>query len=106
MTKETQAITSGALYLNQNRKVAVLDYNKKYIKNIFELINSDELRSVVSQFLASRKQVDSNTTFEKRVLRLISRRLNPLFWMKKALLRHLTDRRSSSIEDLSFIVHF
>jgi len=65
MTKETQAITSGALYLNQNRKVAVLDYNKKYIKNIFELINSDELRSVVSQFLASRKQVDSNTTFEK-----------------------------------------
>ncbi|WP_429971888.1 phosphoenolpyruvate carboxykinase (ATP) [Fructilactobacillus sp. Tb1] len=62
MILESQAKTS-ALYMNPNRKVAVLDYNKKYVTDIFSLLDSSELAQVVTDFLAEQGHSESDNDF-------------------------------------------
>lgn len=59
---EKQAKAS-ALYMNPNRKVAVLDYNQNYVTDIFTLLDSPELAQVVTKFLASQKHSASENDF-------------------------------------------
>lgn len=70
-------VSTTSLYLNLARKIAVLDYHQKYFKNGFDLLNSQEMQLLVSQFLKSEEnqisdiqQLDAQTyiTLLKQVL--------------------------------------
>ncbi|WP_137602440.1 phosphoenolpyruvate carboxykinase (ATP) [Paucilactobacillus nenjiangensis] len=51
--ENVNSIKTGSTYLNLDRKIAVLKYNRKYLSNIFSLLNSDEMLQVVDCFLSS-----------------------------------------------------
>ncbi len=58
-------INTQAFYLNPQRKVAVLNYNEKYIADIFELLDSEELLEIVQAFLDRRRhKTETNNAFE------------------------------------------
>lgn len=44
-------IDTPALYVNPDRSVAVIDYSKKFVKNAFQLANSDEFRQLAALYL-------------------------------------------------------
>ena len=57
-------INTQAFYLNPQRKVAVLNYNEKYIADIFELLDSEELLEIVQAFLDRRShKTETNHAF-------------------------------------------
>ncbi|WP_283678976.1 phosphoenolpyruvate carboxykinase [Lentilactobacillus sp. Marseille-Q4993] len=47
-----EKIDTPALYVNTDRGVAVLDYSNKFVKNVFQLVNSKELADVVDVYLS------------------------------------------------------
>lgn len=73
----SQNISTTSIYLNLARKIAILDNNQKYFNNGFDLLNSQEMELVVTQFLNSEEnqissiqQLDAQTyiTMIKQVL--------------------------------------
>lgn len=73
----SQNISTTSIYLNLARKIAILNNNQKYFNNGFDLLNSQEMELVVTQFLSSEEnqissiqQLDAKTyiTMIKQVL--------------------------------------
>lgn len=73
----SQNFSTTSIYLNLARKIAILDNNQKYFNNGFDLLNSQEMELVVTQFLNSEEnqissiqQLDAQTyiTMIKQVL--------------------------------------
>ncbi|WP_268912406.1 phosphoenolpyruvate carboxykinase [Lentilactobacillus sp. SPB1-3] len=46
-----EKIDTAPLYVNPDRGVAVLNYSSKYIKDLFQLVNSEELAGIVKVYL-------------------------------------------------------
>ncbi|WP_334330393.1 phosphoenolpyruvate carboxykinase [Companilactobacillus sp. HBUAS59699] len=51
MVKASNAIESRAFYMNPDRAVAVINYNEEYIRDIFQLINSNGFYNLVKLYL-------------------------------------------------------
>jgi Pyruvate-formate lyase-activating enzyme len=51
MSQSPKAIESKAFYMNPNRSVAVINYNEEYIRDSFQLINSQGFHNLVELYL-------------------------------------------------------
>ncbi|WP_125565801.1 phosphoenolpyruvate carboxykinase [Companilactobacillus insicii] len=51
MVKTSNAVESGAFYMNPDRSVAVINYNEEYVQDIFQLINSEGFYNFVKLYL-------------------------------------------------------
>lgn len=64
MPNEAHFRQSESLYLNPERKVAILDFGKNYVRDSFTLVNSDNFALVVQAFLDAQNHLDSSNSFE------------------------------------------
>lgn len=63
--KEHHFIQTDSMYVNDERKIAVLDYSQQYLSNAFDVLNSDEMAKIVALYLKSKKHADEPKSFEQ-----------------------------------------
>ncbi|WP_461240199.1 phosphoenolpyruvate carboxykinase [Paucilactobacillus sp. N302-9] len=63
--KQHHFIQTDSMYVNDERKIAVLDYSQKYLSNAFDVLNSDEMAKIVALYLKSKKHADEPKSFEQ-----------------------------------------
>ncbi|WP_267202046.1 phosphoenolpyruvate carboxykinase [Limosilactobacillus kribbianus] len=64
MTENSQKIQSRALYANLDRGVATLNLSEAYYNDIYSLVNSEELLSIVKLYLGSRNPDYDDDAFD------------------------------------------
>lgn len=64
MLKPSSAVETEGFYINPDRSVAVINYNEEYVRDIFQLINSESFAKLVELYLKESKKTSTND-FEK-----------------------------------------
>ncbi|MFC6323197.1 phosphoenolpyruvate carboxykinase [Companilactobacillus baiquanensis] len=64
MLKPSDAVETEGFYINPDRSVAVINYNEEYVRDIFQLINSESFAKLVKLYLKESKKTSTND-FEK-----------------------------------------
>ena len=64
MGANRRTIQTDSLYIAPSRKVALLNFSKRYYTNMYEMINSDELKTMVRIYLNSLHNSERNDSFE------------------------------------------
>lgn len=66
MGENRRTVQTGAMYLSPSRKVALLNFSKHYYTNMFEMVNSDDLKTLVRIYLESVNHAEHDDAFENQ----------------------------------------
>ena len=66
MGENRRTVQTDAMYISPSRKVALLNFSKRYYTNMFEMVNSDDLKTMVRIYLESVNHAERDDAFENQ----------------------------------------
>ncbi len=66
MGENRRTVQTDAMYLSPSRKVALLNFSKRYYTSMFEMVNSDDLKTLVRIYLESVNHAERDDAFENQ----------------------------------------